>query len=310
MSSNVPPPAKKRKHMIAPTSLEIDDAMKMFGFAGIQDLDLEEDQTTPIPRYLIANIARIQYVTNSGEGRNEAYSRTILDQILVTAIYEESKRADPARKPLAQVHHAHPVEDPAKLELLHEVPLSAEVVHKGEHRLLSGFADYTLFYDNSGPDTLATNLVVVEAKRRGGADLALPQLIAYLGIVHRARKEQKKENSIVYGIISDGNKFRFCRVTSDGKYGESSLLEWRRVGERGKIYSMIRSIIRTAALSSPSTTPIRDPTRRKLVLSAFGSASSGDSAKMDFGIEEAKFWVVDEDELDDYEIIGRERKGL
>lgn len=29
--------------------------------------------------------------------------------------------------------------------------------------------------------------------------------------------------------------------------------------------------------------------------------------RLDFGIEDAKFWEVDEDELDDFEIVGRER---
>lgn len=277
----------------------------MFGFSGVQDLDLQEDKETPIPLYLQANIVRIQYITNSGSGRNEAYSRTILDQILITAVYEESKRADPAQDENAHVHHAHP-EDPARLELLHEVPLSAEVIHRGEQRLLTGFADYTLFYDTSTSDSLATNLVIVEAKRRGGTDLALPQLIAYLGIVHSARKEQKKENAVVFGIISDGNVFRFSRVANDGKYGQSGLLEWNRAGERGKIYTTIRSIIRTAALSSPSTTPIKDPARRKLVLSAFGNATESDAVKLDFGINEAKFWEVDDEELEeDYEVIGK-----
>ncbi|OBT88385.1 hypothetical protein VE02_02300 [Pseudogymnoascus sp. 03VT05] len=346
MSNRVPPQMKKRKHIVAdasfleqafstkpddyeaawealkaqyekgtkpyarlqtitPSSLELNDAMDMFGFSGVQDLDLEQDQSTSVPRYLLADIARVQYVTNNGAG-NEAYSRTILDLILVTAMYEESMRADPDRnKHLAPVPHAHPSEDPARLELLHEVPLSTEVVHKGENRLLSGYADYTLFYNSFTSDALATNLVIVEANRRGCTDLALPQLISYLGIVHKARQEKKKENAVVYGIISDGNVFRFCRVTNDGKYGQSGLLEWSRISERGKIYSMISSMIRTAALSSPSTTPIRDPSRRRLVLSAFGSASESDSAKLDFGIEEAKFWKVDEEELDEYEIIGR-----
>ena len=52
------------------------------------------------------------------------------------------------------------------------------------------------------------------------------------------------------------------------------------------------------------------------VLFYFSSASAraSDSARLDFGIEEAKFWGMDEnedeDELDDYEIIGRERNRL
>ena len=44
----------------------------------------------------------------------------------------------------------------------------------------------------------------MEAKRWGTTDLALPQLAAYMGIVHATRKEESKENSVVYGAASYG----------------------------------------------------------------------------------------------------------
>lgn len=105
-------------------------------------------------------------------------------------------------------------------------------------------------------------------------------------------------NAAVYGIASDGISFRFCRVNNDGVFSISAPLDWRMDGHKERIFSMIRKIMRTAMLSSPSTTPIRDPARRQLVLAPFSSPS----AKVDFGIE--LFEVGEEEEEGDFIIIG------
>ena len=186
------------------------------------------------------NIARIYSVTNGGSQKNnEAFSRTILDQILICSLYEEGHTSDQQPKQAkdegpSNISHAHPStsdtntqeEDPAKLELLHEMPLSRFVTHQGETKLLTGFADYSVWYDSAKKKTLATNLLIVEAKRWGTTDLALPQLAAYMGIVHSTRKEESKENYVVYGAASDGGVFRFCRIDNDGVFTHSRLLEW------------------------------------------------------------------------------------
>jgi hypothetical protein len=57
----------------------------------------------------------------------------------------------------------------------------------------------------------------------------------------------------------------------------------------------MRSIVWVAALSSPTTTPIRDPERRQIVMSAFGSPSQ--SAKFDYGY--SKLRIYDEEELEE-----------
>lgn len=46
-------------------------------------------------------------------------------------------------------------------------------------REISGKIDYGLWYKQ--PELLENNLVVVEAKRRGEADMAEPQLLTYVG---------------------------------------------------------------------------------------------------------------------------------
>ena len=43
------------------------------------------------------------------------------------------------------------------------------------------------------------------------------------------------------------------------------------MGDKGRIYSVFRTLIRIAALSSPSTSPTKDPQQREKVLASFGS---------------------------------------
>lgn len=72
-----------------------------------------------------------------------------------------------------------PVPEPAPLWLQYETKLSFVVTLKGEKRLLQGFADYSLWYDKD--ELMGTNLLLVEAKRKGGLASADGQLVAYMG---------------------------------------------------------------------------------------------------------------------------------
>ncbi len=156
-------------------------------------------------------------------------------------MYEENKE-----KP-GQQSSSLPAEASAILELHHETALQRQVIYKREPRLLSGFADYIIWYDEPQKSKLATNLIIVEAKKRYLTDSCMGQLAAYMGVVHAGRKEQKKENSIVYGAASDRLSFRFCRIDNNGHW--SRLLEWKW-GDEESIYSIFRSLIRITALPS------------------------------------------------------------
>jgi hypothetical protein len=147
---------------------------------------------------------------------------------------------------------------------------------------------------------LATNLIIIEAKRRYQTDAALPQLAAYMGIVHTTRKESK-ENCVVYGASSDGTDFRFCRIDNDGVFVKSRLLEWDE--EKDQIFSIMRSLLRAAALSSPSTTPIKDPMQRKMIISSFGSPQH--SSQFDYGVGKLEIYFEDEIDKEEVEIIDK-----
>lgn len=239
--------------------------------------EIEEIQA---PAYLTDNITRILAITNPEMKSTEAFARTVIDQILISAIYDENftktKFQDAAdSQPQSQQ------EDPALLNLQHETQILRKVKFEGEDRLLSGFADYTLWYD-ARKSTLATNLIIVEAKKLGGTDECLPQLTAYMGAVHDIRKEEGKTNSTVFGAAADGNVFRFCRIDNDGRWSQSPLLEWEQ-GQESQIYSMFRTLVRIAALSFPSTSPIKDPKKRQRVIAEFGTPSH--SKSYDFGLK-------------------------
>jgi hypothetical protein len=106
-----------------------------------------------------------------------------------------------------------------------------------------------------------------------------------MGVVHSTRKEESKENSEVHRIASDGRAFRFCRIDNGGTFTKGFLMEWEERPDQ--IFSIIRSIIRAAALSSPSKSPIKDSQQRRIVLASFGSPDH--SQKFDHALKGLEF---------------------
>jgi hypothetical protein len=243
-----------------------------------------------VPQYLSDNIDRILAVTSETHQTNEAFSRTMIDQVLVSAIYEEMHAQ------VAQQRASSRSEDPAVLELQHEMQFQRQVTYRGETRLLSGYADYTVWYESHKRFTLATNLIIIEAKKNNSTDSCLGQLTACMGVVHAYRKDEQKQNSVIYGTASDGLSFRFCRIDNEGNWSQSRLMEWE-MGDKDRIYSVFRSLIRIAALSSPSTSTIENLQQREKALAAFGSPERARKFHYDLSALE----ILDED--DETEIV-------
>ena len=196
------------------------------------------------------------------------------------------------------------LEDPAILELQHETQFQRQIVYQGETRLLKGYADYTVWYDSRNKSSLATNLIIIEAKKIGFTDTCLGQLTAYMGIVHAKRKDEQKQNSVIYGAASDGLSFRFCRIDNEGNWSRSRLMEWQ-MEDKDRIYSVFRSLIRIAALSSPSTSPINNPQQREKVLASFGSPER--TRRFDYKLSALDILVEDEEtEIVSFEDLARE----
>ncbi|KAL9069331.1 MAG: hypothetical protein Q9161_005611 [Pseudevernia consocians] len=258
------------------STLSLPHARQIFNLRQVKHVLWDSINELPVPQYLSDNIDRILAITSEIHQTNEAFSRTMIDQILISAVYEEKHTQTTQQRASSQS------EDPAVLELQHETHFQRQVQYSGETRLLSGYTDY--------------NLIIIEAKINS-TDTYLGQLTAYMGIVHACRKDEQKQNSVVYGAASDGLSFRFCRIDNEGNWSQSRLMEWE-MGDKGRIYSVFRSLARIAALSSPSTSPI-SPIKnlRQKVLASFGSIER--SRKFDFDLSALE--ILEED--DETEII-------
>ncbi len=134
----------------------------------------------------------------------------MIDQILVSAIYEEMYAQVP------QQRASSPSEDPAVLELQHETQFQRQITYKEEIRLLSEYANYTIWYESHKRFNLATNLIIIEVKKNNSIDSCLDQLTACMSVVHAYRKDAQKQNSVVYGTASVDLSFRFCRIDNEG----------------------------------------------------------------------------------------------
>ena len=229
-------------------------------------------------------------ITSETHQTNEAFARTIIDQILISAVYEENHTQTTQQRASSQP------ENPTVLELQHETQIQRQVTYEGKTRLLSGSADCTVWYESLKKSSLATNLIIIEAKKANSTDTCLGQLTAYMGVVHACRKDEQRQNSIIYGAASDGLSFRFCRINNEGNWSQSRLMEWE-MGDKSRIYSVFRSLIRIAALSSPSTSPIKNLQQKGKVLASFGSPER--TRKFDYDLSALE--ILEED--DETEIV-------
>lgn len=157
--------------------------MEILNFQDGGELILNGDINITL-EYLTDTIARIKHATSSNSLYNEAYSKALLDQIRIAPLYEENLTSQSGQDGALQMHHAHPPKAKAPID---KIQLSRRIVFKGEERILTGFADYSLYFESQTKAAFATNLIIVEAKKIGFADGALPQLVSYIGIVF-ARK--------------------------------------------------------------------------------------------------------------------------
>lgn len=276
--------------------------MRLFGLREDEDfLDLfAEVENQRAPQHLLDTIAQI-YAWSSPLDVAEYFSTSIhkiLNELIISSLYREGLVLTQQERITSS--HLHPSEsaseeDPARLELIYNLPLSRVVTHRGETKLLSGFADYSIWHGHDSTkniQSLATNFLIVKVKRWNTVVSTTPELAAYMGIVHKHRVALKQD-AVVYGLTSDGRYFHFHRIDNDGVFTDAKPLVWEWDAHR--IFSIMSWLIRRAALLSPSTTPIKDPMQRSIVLESSGTPSQ----KVDCGF--SQFNVYDQEELEEYD---------
>ncbi|KAI9767531.1 MAG: hypothetical protein M1840_005568 [Geoglossum simile] len=301
---------KEKKDLSPPSlpagSLQFDEVVKMFRLkANLDESEntwgLAANELCDVPSGLSTILNELSYVTGDSH-KNEAFARCQVNATLISCIAAERRFAEEiAGKPVGlsfasgQPPSMMDLERPVTpteakpVQLQFETPLKFLVEYKGQKRLLTGFADYSLWYDE---EDMGTNLVVVEAKRHGNAGSALAQCLAYMAIVHETRKKAHKRHKVVYGVCTDGLQYQFLRIDNNSAVTASQPFVWG-LGPSGNktIVSYIRYIVRAAINSTPTTSPAKQGAQMEAYLEAYDSSSA-----FDYGFRCLK---LDEDEGDE-----------
>ena len=121
---------------------------------------------------------------------NEAFARCRLNMILLSCLAAERKHISEIRavssSSISSDTQRPSTPSPLPVELKLETPLSCTVQYKGEDRVLTGLVDYSIWYDNS-LESMAANLVCVEAKKKNYAGTGRAQCLGYMGKLREYR---------------------------------------------------------------------------------------------------------------------------
>ncbi|KAJ9489968.1 hypothetical protein VN97_g3266 [Penicillium thymicola] len=87
---------------------------------------------------------------------------------------------------------------------------------EGKIRTLWGRPDYGIWYGEK--EDLDLNAVIMEAKRPNAGGDEIPQALAYMGCVHKQRKNLGKTDTTVYGISTDAMNFMFMKLDNESRW--------------------------------------------------------------------------------------------
>lgn len=94
-------------------------------------------------------------------------------------------------------------------------------------------------------------------------------------MIHQARKNEKKDSAILFGVATDGFQYHFWRIDNESnvscidiiansqmlsvgcRFPTATYTTGRRNPEDNTFISIFRAIIRTAILASPTTSPVK-----------------------------------------------------
>lgn len=142
--------------------------------------------------------------------------------------------------------------------------LNMSVVDENRTKKLNGDVDYTIGHAGGMPidqyfPPNDSHLIVFEAKKDWPNDSHW-QCIAEAATLYKTRKDQKKRNPRVWGILSNANIWKFIHINNDGQLfvsGEyfSGIPTMCNEEKISTIYRIIHYIVKRAYESSPTTTP-------------------------------------------------------
>ncbi|KAL3485651.1 hypothetical protein BJX62DRAFT_242733 [Aspergillus germanicus] len=203
---------------MAVTNIPPEDLFEIFGLrhetARGQSWDLKASEKRSLPGHLEKLLHGWDEVFRSIE-QNEII-QSWLNSIIVLTL--AARRRGPAfvqhgaqRKSITSTNVSASYEN---LRWVLEKPLWFRCKIRGKRTKIQIRTDYALWYGSRA--NLDTNLVVVQAKRLYDASCCGPQVIAFMAIVHRLRKQRGRMNAPIYGIATDTWYWYFLRLDPDG----------------------------------------------------------------------------------------------
>ncbi|KAI9675495.1 MAG: hypothetical protein M1829_003299 [Trizodia sp. TS-e1964] len=148
-------------------------------------------------------------------------------------------------------------------DIIHDAEIPSS--YNNEIRELNGIVDYSISYNNG--NLQESNLVVIEAKRDDAISIGTKKLAAYMGIIHKRRKDANKMNAVVYGILTSHSFWAFYRIDNNGNLNRSRQFE--SPFDINHIYSYITIITKAALEATPTTSPIKDAAMKLERLESF-----------------------------------------
>ncbi|KAL2872486.1 uncharacterized protein BJX67DRAFT_376301 [Aspergillus lucknowensis] len=180
---------------------------------GIWTLESRERRT--IPEHLGAILADYA-LAYGGSPDKEAFARARLDAILCTTLAAKKRQEFGQCGQDKGMGKWASVQSIGSFKSLHwetEMPMKLPWTYLKKPHIISGKTDYSLFYVNRGE--AETNMVIVEAKKR--VNIGKFQAMAYMAMLHHARKKAGRANTTIYGIATDSYDWCFLRFDPQGK---------------------------------------------------------------------------------------------
>ncbi|KAH2783378.1 hypothetical protein KXW19_005756 [Aspergillus fumigatus] len=173
-------------------------------------------------------------------GENKALMRSRLEIILVAVLASKKRESASAY---------------GSLHLQFENSLSLPWSYLNGDYVLEGTTNYSIWY---GGQKRETNLLLLCALRRG--NIGRYRALSSMAILHHARKRAGRNDTTVYGIVTDTDEWRFLCINNESQYS-GCIMNWDK-GQQGDIISTIHRVLNHAAalaqaLEAPGLTEYR-----------------------------------------------------
>ncbi|KND02974.1 uncharacterized protein SPPG_08977 [Spizellomyces punctatus DAOM BR117] len=228
----------ERAQSVPVSSASPEDIAKVTGFnfsqndmEGYSNWDLEAQNVIPPLQPSDVFTRQMDRLNRWFNPKSEALARSFLDNYILEGL-----------------EHTQPSDSP--LTFYGEVSVSQ--TNPSVKMTLAGDIDYVFAYGDATKPQVQNIVLLAEAKSRRVAigGWIMVQLLAYMAMVYRARKVSKKINPGVFGIMTNGHAWIFCRIDNDGEVYQSPRYTGTDVVLRNLAF-----VLDASKISSPSTTP-------------------------------------------------------